>query len=144
MKQLSLLLLLVASSISLMAQETVLGTWKSIDDETGEAKSHVQIFKKGGEVYGKIVKILTDKGDEALCESCKGKRKNEPVLGMTIIESLEQEDDGRWRGGDILDPESGNTYGCVLWVPEGKSDELKVRGRHWTGLYRTQTWFRVK
>lgn len=126
-----------------MAQNSVLGTWKSIDDQTGEAKSHVQIFKKGDQLYGKIVKILTDKGDGALCDACKGKKKNQPVLGMTIIEKLEY-DGERWRDGQILDPENGNTYGCVVWTPSGERDVLKVRGRHWTGLYRTQTWYRVK
>lgn len=127
----------------LTAQDAVLGTWKSIDDQTGEAKSHVQIYKKGDKVYGKIVKILTEKGDDALCDACKGKKKNQPVLGMNIIEGLST-DGERWRDGEILDPENGNTYGCVIWVPEGKKNELKVRGRHWTGLYRTQTWYRVK
>ena len=143
MKYVCVMAFMLVTAGMAMAQDSVLGTWKSIDDETGEAKSHVQIFKKGDRLYGKIVKILTDKGDDALCDACKGKKKNQPVLGMTIIEQLEY-DGERWRDGKILDPENGNTYGCVVWTPEDKQNVLKVRGRHWTGLYRTQTWYRVK
>lgn len=135
-------LVLVVAGIA-QAQTGVLGTWKSIDDETGEAKSHVEIFEVDNAVYGKIVKILTQHGDDALCEACKGKRKNQPVKGMVVIERM-QNGGARWEGGTILDPESGNTYGCILWNPEGEPDVLKVRGKHWTGLYRTQTWHRVK
>jgi len=143
MKYVGLFVLMFVTTGMALAQNNVLGTWKSIDDETGEAKSHVQIFKKGDKLYGKIVKILTDKGDDALCDACKGKKKNQPVLGMAIIEKLEY-DGERWRGGQILDPEDGNTYGCVVWTPDDNDNVLKVRGRHWTGLYRTQTWHRVK
>ncbi len=31
-----------------------------------------------------------------------------------------------------------------MWFEKGQPDELRVRGKHWTGLYRTQTWYRVK
>lgn len=143
MKNVFVFMCMLMTTVGVVAQDNVLGTWKSIDDETGEAKSHVQVFKKGDQLYGKIVKILTDKGDGALCDACKGKKKNQPVLGMTIIEQMKY-DGERWREGQILDPESGSTYGCVIWTPDGKNDVLKVRGRHWTGLYRTQTWYRVK
>ena len=144
MKKLGLFACLMMLFIfSASAQTGIIGTWKSIDDETGEAKSHVKVYQDGGVVYGKIVKILTDKGDDAICEACKGARKNQPVKGMVIIEKMKK-GEIRWQGGTILDPESGNTYGCALWNPVGKNDVLKVRGKHWTEFYRTQTWYRVK
>lgn len=59
---------------------------------------------------------------------------------MVIVDGLAKEGTV-WKGGSILDPANGNVYGCSLWL-EGQ--ELKVRGKHWTGLYRTQTWYRVK
>lgn len=64
-------------------------------------------------------------------------------MGMVIIEGL-QESEGAWKSGTILDPQNGNVYGCSVWVESEKPNELKVRGKHWTGIYRTQTWFRVK
>ncbi|HHS95446.1 MAG TPA: DUF2147 domain-containing protein, partial [Phaeodactylibacter sp.] len=39
-----LLTMLSLSSGILSAQSTPIGVWKTIDDETGEAKSHVEIY----------------------------------------------------------------------------------------------------
>lgn len=127
---------------TLHAQTSPLGVWKSIDDKTGEAKSNVEVYQKNGKLYGKVIKILTDKPN-AKCNDCKGDKKDQPVQGMVIIEGL-QEAEGTWKNGTILDPENGNVYGCVIWLEEDKPNELKVRGKHWSGLYRTQTWYRVK
>lgn len=62
---------------------------------------------------------------------------------MVIVNDLEPYKD-YWKNGTIMDPETGNEYGCSVWFEEGKPDELKVRGKHWTGVYRTQTWYRVR
>jgi len=136
------MLAMLCLSTSVNAQNGPLGVWKSIDDKTGEAKSHVEVYQKNGKMYGKIIKILTDKPD-AKCDDCKGSKKGQPVMGMVIIEGL-QESEGAWKNGTILDPQNGNVYGCSVWVESEKPNELKVRGKHWTGIYRTQTWFRVK
>ncbi len=117
----------------------VLGVWKTIDDETGEAKSHVELYQKGGKVYGKIVQLLRKPAD-TLCEKCKGDKQNKPLVGMVIVENLTNDGTG-WKGGNIMDPETGSIYGCSIWLEDGN---LRVRGKHWTGLYRTQTWYRVR
>lgn len=119
--------------------QSPIGIWKSIDDETGEEKSNVEIYEQNGKLFGKITKILSAAPD-VVCEECSGDKKNKPVLGMVIIENLKAKDD-YWKNGDILDPESGNVYGCSIWL---EGEKLKVRGKHWTGFYRTQTWHRVK
>jgi len=133
----------LAALIAVKAQApSPVGIWKTVDDATGESKSHVEIYQQGDALYGKITKLLqSDPG--TLCDECKGDKKNQPVLGMTIIEELEPYKDF-WRKGTILDPESGNEYNCSIWFEDGVTDELKVRGKHWTGLYRTQIWYRVK
>ncbi len=123
------------------AQSTPLGVWKTIDDKTGEAKSHIEIYEDEGKLYGKIIKLLR-KGPDTVCEKCPGARKNKKLVGMIIIDELEPKDDF-WKNGSILDPESGKEYGCSIWFEDGETDELRVRGKHWTGLYRTQTWYRV-
>ncbi|MEM9886911.1 MAG: DUF2147 domain-containing protein [Bacteroidota bacterium] len=138
----TLFILALAAFSFLQAQSSPVGTWKTIDDETGEAKSHVEIYKKGDKFYGKVVNILTDRKD-ALCSECKGAKKNKPILGMVIIEDVASYKD-YWKGGTILDPNKGSEYGVSIWYEDGKKDELKVRGKHWTGLYRDQTWYRVK
>jgi len=124
------------------AAQTPVGTWKTIDDNSGEARSHVEIYEQNGKLYGKIAKLLLA-DPSTLCDACKGDKKNKPVLGLVIIEDMKSNKDF-WKGGSILDPESGKDYGCSIWFDDGNTDILKVRGKHWTGIYRTQTWYRVK
>lgn len=135
-------LLITAKSFA-QSGEKVLGKWKTIDDNTGKAKSIVELYKKGDLLYGKITKLFREPGEEQnpLCDECPGDKKNQPVLGMVIITDMHYDaDDHEWDEGEILDPESGNVYDCKLWVnDEGK---LKVRG-YLAFFYRTQTWLPV-
>lgn len=124
-----------------MAQSPA-GIWKTVDDKSGEARSYVEIYEQGGKYFGKITKLLQSEPG-ILCEECKGDKKNKPVLGLVIIEDMKPHKDF-WKGGSILDPESGNDYSCSIWFDDDEKEVLKVRGKHWTGLYRTQTWYKVK
>lgn len=143
MKQLLLLLaVLLAGVVSVQAQSSPTGVWKTIDDETGEAKSYVEIYQDGGKYHGKITKLLLSPQDKT-CEACTDSRKGKKLIGMVIIDDLEPYKD-YWKNGTIMDPETGNDYSCSVWFEEEKPNELKVRGKHWTGVYRTQTWYRVK
>ena len=121
--------------------QTVFGTWKTKDDETGEAKSHVEIYEAGGKLYGKIVKLLRERPDR-LCDKCPGERKGQPVLNMIILVDMVQKD-GMWQSGDILDPEKGKWYRCKIWLKEGAPDTLVLRG-YLGPFYRTQYWSREK
>ena len=138
----SIICLMFFGLITGFAQSTPKGIWKTIDDATGEAKSHVEIYEQEGKFFGKVIKLL-QRDPDTLCEKCPGEKKNKPLIGMVIIEDLQPVKD-YWKKGNIMDPENGNEYGCSVWFEDDKPDELKVRGKHWTGLYRTQTWYRVK
>lgn len=139
--------LFLVFSLALSAQvsvdgKTCVGTWKTIDDETGKARSYVKIYKENGKYYGKITKLLNRTADEdkdPICEVCPGDRKNKKVVGMTIIDGMEKESK-RYAGGQILDPKKGKLYSCTIWLDNANT--LKVRG-WWGVLYRTQTWHRV-
>lgn len=141
-KKLSLALMAFFSVMLLSAAafaQSPVGTWKTIDDETGKAKSHIEIYEKDGKLHGKIVKLL-QAPEDTKCDKCEGSRKGKPLVGMTILWNLKK-DDSEWEDGTILDPAKGKTYDAKIWL-EGK-DKLKVRG--YIGfLYRTQTWHRVK
>lgn len=142
MKNLVLMLALLFSGA--LAAQSPVGTWKTIDDKTGQPKSEVQIYVQNGKYYGKVTKFLRPGADpNRKCTSCTGALKDKPILGMVIVRDLAPSGK-EWTKGTILDPESGTEYGCTIWFEAGKPDELKVRGYHWTGLYRTQTWHRVK
>lgn len=128
------------SPFFLLAQSPV-GVWKTIDDETGEAKSHIEIFEKDGKLFGKVVKLLQKPADTK-CDKCPGAKKDQLILGMVILEDMEQ-DGEQWEDGEILDPTNGKTYNCKLWLDEDNPDVLKLRG-YIAFFYRTQQWFRIK
>ncbi|WP_281637805.1 DUF2147 domain-containing protein [Flavobacterium marginilacus] len=122
--------------------QTVLGKWKTIDDETGQAKSIVEIYEKSGKIYGKIIDIINSQKRKDLCLKCSGEDKNAPILGLIIIKGLVKDGD-EYNDGKILDPLKGEEYKCFITL-DGK-DKLKVRGFIGVSLFgRTQYWTRVK
>ncbi|HCY85066.1 MAG TPA: DUF2147 domain-containing protein [Desulfobacteraceae bacterium] len=136
------LFITLVAAASAWAQTSIIGKWKTIDDETNEPKSIVQIFEKDGKYYGKIVKLFRKPGEDPnpICDDCKDDddRKNQPITGMEIIRDLEKGGD-KYKDGTILDPKDGKIYDCKLWVEDGT---LKVRG-YIAFFYRTQTWHPV-
>ena len=131
-------LLAILTTVAVSAQSAI-GTWITVDDNTGEDRSHIEIYEKGGKLYGKITLTIDDDG-ETNCTTCTGGRANAPYIGMEIISAAAPDGDKEWEG-KIYDPESDTTYKLVMWL-EDNTDVLYVRGKHWTGLYRTQTWKR--
>ncbi|MBL7825943.1 MAG: DUF2147 domain-containing protein [Saprospiraceae bacterium] len=120
--------------------QNVNGIWKTIDDETGEAKSHMELFETNGKLYGKVAKLLKSAPDKK-CDKCPGERKNQPILGMIVVVNMEKKE-GHYQGGDILDPEKGKWYRCKMWLKDGDPNTLVVRG-YLGPFYRTQYWYRV-
>ena len=128
--------------VALQAQD-VTGKWKTIDDETGKAKSIVEIYKQNGKLYGQIRKLLNrEPGDEnPICTKCPDDRKGKRIVGMQIIRDLEN-DGETWKDGEIIDPKTGKIYDCKLWLDEADKNKLNVRG-YILFFFRTQNWFRV-
>jgi uncharacterized protein (DUF2147 family) len=125
-----------------MTAQDVFGKWKTIDDNSGKAKSIVEIYKKDGKVYGKVIEILNPERQNAKCDNCEGADKEKPILGMEIIRGLEKDDD-EYNGGRILDPESGKLYKCYIELQQDNT--LKVRGYiGFSLLGRTQYWERAE
>lgn len=121
--------------------QSVTGKWKTFDDETGDAKSIVEIYEKNGKIYGKIIEILEKGKEDKTCDKCKGSKKDKPVKGMVIIEGLSKDGDN-WEDGTILDPRNGKEYKCRINLEN--SDKLKVRGYLGVSLLgRTQYWTRI-
>ena len=125
------------------AQSSPVGLWKTIDDETKAEKSLVRISEAAGVLGGKIDKLLDPSKQDSKCEKCSDGRKDQPVLGMAIIEGVRKHaDEPYWDGGTILDPNNGKTYKVRLTLKDG-GKTLEVRG--FIGfLYRNQTWVRVE
>jgi uncharacterized protein (DUF2147 family) len=129
------------------AQDTPVGLWKTIDDDGKTEKSLIRVTEERGALTGRVERLLdhTEKPD-AVCEKCTDERKDQPVLGMTVIRDVRRRggESNVWDGGEILDPDNGRTYRLRLTLgANGKT--LAVRG--YIGapiLGRTQTWIRVE
>ena len=134
---------LLATAGTAFAQASPVGLWKTIDDETKQEKSLVRITETGGVLSGKIEKLLDPAKQDTKCDQCSDARKDQPVLGMTIIEGVKKEgDEPQWAGGTILDPNNGKTYKVRL-TPKDGGTTLEVRG-FIAFFYRNQTWQRVE
>jgi len=124
-----------------LAGESPVGKWKTVDEKNGKVMSEVEIYEQGGKVFGKIASLTepNDKdGKPKICVKCTGSEKDKPVVGLVILKDLSASGD-RYKGGTIMDPEDGKVYTAEIWVEDGK---LKVRG--YVGFfYRTQTWLRA-
>ncbi|WP_188375276.1 DUF2147 domain-containing protein [Winogradskyella haliclonae] len=135
-----ILWLILFCFISNLHSQSILGKWKTIDDETGEEKSIVNIYMKDGKYFGDIVELINPKQSNPLCDVCKGENKDKPVLGMTIIKDMELSDDV-YESGTILNPSNGKVYKCQLKLEEN-NNLLQVRG-YVAFFYKTQYWKRV-
>ena len=135
-----LLATFVLSLFSVMSFAQIEGKWKTIDDETKQAKSIVEIWKKSdGKYYGKVSQLLIKPADPN-CTSCKDDRKGKPILGLEIIRGLAK-DGGEFTGGTITDPKTGKTYKCTI---TRSGDKLNVRGYMGVSILgRTQVWQKV-
>jgi uncharacterized protein (DUF2147 family) len=129
------------------AQTTPVGLWKSIDDASGKEKSLIRIVETDGVLSGKVERLLDPATKPDLrCEKCTDSRKDQPVVGMTVLRNVRQDasDKGLWGGGDILDPNEGKVYKVRLKAIDGGA-RLEVRGYIGMPLLgRTQTWQRVE
>jgi len=133
----SILISLMFWLLPLHAQN-ITGLWHTVDDETGEVKSIVEIYQQNDKYFGKVKQLLLKPAD-TLCTKCKGEDKDQPIVGMVILKDLEKKDE-LYTGGSILDPAKGKVYRSRAWLEEGN---LQVRG--YLGLfYRTQTWYRAE
>lgn len=140
--------MLLALSSGLLQAESMspVGLWRTIDDKTKKERSIIRISEaEGGELRGVVEKIFDQPGDDPahLCKECKAERKDQPIIGMTILWGLRKEGEG-WAGGEILDPKNGKIYRAKMSLSED-GNSLDVRGFIGFSLIgRTQTWHRER
>ena len=126
-------------TVTLFAQNPLLGEWITVDDATGEQKSIVRIYQAdNGKYYGTIIQLLEKNGETAVCTECTGEDHNKPIVGLTIIRDMQLKDN-ELRGGKVLDPDHGKFYYAKVYLKDGK---LILRGSlDKAGLLgRSQTW----
>ncbi|GFD93859.1 DUF2147 domain-containing protein [Tenacibaculum sp. SSH1-16] len=139
MKKIFFALLFTTVSLSMSAQ-TIFGKWENRDEETNKVDSVIEVYKKDGKAYAKIIEITDKNRQEAVCDKCSGKRKNNPILGMNILTGLKKDGD-EWSGGKILDPKNGKEYKCYIKLEN--DNKLKIRGYiGFAAFGRTAYWYR--
>ena len=119
--------------------QSPVGVWRTIDDEDGEPKSHVEIYQEDGKLFGRIQTLLPE---GRLCEECAEEYDGRDLRGVVILRDLEPDGD-EWSGGTITDPKTGRTYRAKMSL-DGPN-RLRVRGYvGFSLLGRTQVWERVR
>ena len=119
------------------------GMWKTIDDETGKPKALIRITENEGQLQGTIEKLFRGPNEDQnpKCVKCEGARKDQPMIGMTILSGLKKNGD-EYTGGEILDPNNGKVYKSKATLKDG-GKKLEVRGYIGAPMFgRSQTWVR--
>lgn len=139
MRKIALSLLCLATCFSEAFAESIAGFWKSVDEESGKARSVVAVYEYKGKFYGRLIATYNDEGkiDETIYnpKSRAPGVEGEPYYcGLDFIWDLSPHH-GKYKG-KIMDPEKGKVYKAVLWVENGN---LIVRGELFI-FGRNQTW----
>jgi len=132
-----------ASPLAWSQEGSPVGLWKSIDDSSGKPTALIRITEQKGELQGKIEKVFRAPTEDQnpKCVLCTDARKDQPIVGMTIVSGLKKSGDD-YSGGEILDPKNGKVYKSKLTLRDG-GKKLEVRG--YIGmpmLGRSQMWLR--
>jgi uncharacterized protein (DUF2147 family) len=127
------------------AQESPVGLWKTIDDQSGKPRSLIRITDNSGSFNGRVEKLFREPGEDPnpVCDKCEDARKDQPIIGMTILTGMKHDGQG-YSGGHILDPGNGKVYKARMKLANN-GQKLEVRG--YIGvpmLGRTQTWERAE
>lgn len=149
MKRIIALVCSVVFALPVYAEEanpdlSPVGKWRTIDDSSGKPKGMVQLEMVGSDLEGRVLASYSPAGADMdpICTKCEGERKNKKVIGMTFLWGMSK-DGEYWRGGEILDPDTGDIYDAKLRVVDG-GRKLEVRGFLGISLLgRSQIWERI-
>ena len=97
-----------------MCAQSIVGTWKSIDEKTNKDESILEIYQENGQFYGKVIQILDAKKRNVRCEKCKGKTivKGENILKIEIKKGMKHGDAIVFR--EESDQEPGKIAGDII------------------------------
>lgn len=136
------MLVLLTSALMANANTSPTGLWKTHDDK-GKPTGYVRVQENNGVFTGVIEKGLETDKEEKYCTACKDERKDQRLIGMTMMKNVKAKGD-YYEGSEILDPFSGNTYKVKLTLKEA-GKKMEVRGFVGVSLFgRTQVWERIE
>lgn len=135
---------IVMTAWSAHAADPLNGTiWKTIDDETKQAKSLVMFKEQSNGTLTATIQKVFNATEEAKCSLCEGTYHNRSLKGAVIVSGLKNVGSHRYEDGKITDPKSGKTY-SLKGELTNNDRILKLRGYMGVALLgRNQTWIRV-
>ena len=117
------------------------GVWRVLDDDNSTPLALVRVYEEYGQFFGRIVKTFDNSREPLRCSACRNGLRDQPLIGMLILRALHREDE-HFAGGEILDPETGDTYRCTVHLRD-QGKKLRVHGyRAIVWLGETRTWLR--
>ncbi len=139
LRRFCVLILGLAISAAWAAPADVEGRWLS-----GDGEGWIRVSIVGDSLIG----VIAGSTEPTPGEPPRRDDKNpDPELrdrlldGMTIMKGFKFTDEGKWTGGTVYDPNSGNTYKCTLTQVDHNT--LKIRGYIGISLFgRSDTWTR--
>ncbi|WP_338876478.1 DUF2147 domain-containing protein [Spirosoma sp. SC4-14] len=141
----AIFILLIAQSAFIADDDSdaVVGTWLN-----GTKKGHVQIYKRGGTYFGKLIWLsepndpTTGKPKTDIRNGDPSKRTR-PLMNLPIMYNFKYNGGNVWSDGKIYNPEDGKEYNCKMTLKDPNT--LDVRGYMGISLIgKTQTWTRIK
>ena len=141
-KIISILSVILLVGAMCFAADSAEGFWISVDEKTNEDTAGWQIWQDGGKLNGKILSVAGQDQDEKATGG-KGKSYDNflngadvgtlTTVGTSWIWALENQGDGKWANGYIIDPNDGKRYKCKITFHKAdgkkyKTDTLEMRG----------------
>jgi uncharacterized protein (DUF2147 family) len=105
---------------------------------------HIELAHCADKLCGKIVFVPDNDGKDGPKtdkNNPDADKRNQPILGLTIVENAYKADSKSWKGS-IYNPVDGKTYAVTL-TPKSPA-ELDLTGCLMTILCRTSTWTRLQ
>lgn len=94
----------------------------------GQPDSILKFNEKNGELSATIVEVLDPRSkDKKVCDICRGKFKDKPLVGATVLWDLKPDpkNPNKYIDGKGIEPESGMTFSGK---GELKGDTFNLRG----------------
>jgi hypothetical protein len=131
---------LLMATFAASAQDSAVGQWKTIDDETGKAMSITEVYMaKNGHLAAKVVETLDV--PNATCSKCSGAQKGKPVAGMMVFWDVKPDKNGG-TGGKGFKPSTGDNFKVKSVKLADGGKKLEVTGCKLV-FCRTAHWQRV-